>query len=105
MTSNFESPDFIRQPLCLSDIVFEAKPARPLGALSDFVCDVLPTAQRDLFMAMTLPPDKATKYALSPRDRALALIDLKMLFVAATRFLRNLLQTHTHGVIAECPPV
>ena len=57
------------QPIRLSELEFENQPNRPLGALSDFVREELPTPKRDMIKALTLLPSRLDKQALSPTQR------------------------------------
>lgn len=84
MQSNFAAPDFIRQPLRLKDIFFEVQPTRPLGTFSDYVREQLPTPNPNLTEALSLLPNEKQLRSLSQEEAHVALLDLKMLFVAAS---------------------
>ncbi len=87
--NNEQSASFA--PIRLNDLVFEQQSIRPFGKLSDFVCQDLPTSKHDLINALTLLPSRVDKKTLLPVQRDIALLDLKMLFVTASRH-----QSHDH---------
>lgn len=83
-TSTIITPDFLKRPLRLRDITFENRPNRPLGALSDYVREKLPANQPNLAEAILLLPGRGQIRSLLKEEASIALLDLKMLFVAAS---------------------
>ncbi len=85
MHNKLKKLDSIQQPIRLRHLTFETTPIRPLGALSDFVRSTLPTESPRLGDALPMLPTRKALKSLEPGDAKVALLDLKMLFVAASR--------------------